>query len=192
MNSQLYKQITTYSPYDEKEVMDKKAILSFMKNGADYLTRENRLAHFTTSAWITNRERTKILMIYHNIYDSWSWVGGHADGDENLFRVVKKEITEETGLTKLKPLVKGIYGINIIGVANHIKNGEVINSHLHLDVEYLFEADERDTVRIKPDENSGIKWINIAEIDACVTEKEMKPIYQRCIKKLFELGTNAT
>ena len=25
--------------------------------------------------------RTKVLMCYHNIYDSWSWLGGHADGD---------------------------------------------------------------------------------------------------------------
>ena len=34
-------------------------------------------------------------MIYHNIYDSWAWVGGHADGDEDLVHVVKKEIEEQ-------------------------------------------------------------------------------------------------
>ena len=38
-----------------------------------------------------NKDKTKVLMIYHNIYNSWSWTGGHADGDEDLLYVAIKE-----------------------------------------------------------------------------------------------------
>ncbi len=190
MNYNLHKQISEYKPYDEREKIDKEVMLEFIENNEDVLTRENKIAHFTTSAWITNKERTKILMIYHNIYDSWAWVGGHSDGDEDLFHVINKEIEEETGLTNLKPLIEGIYGINIITVDNHIKRGKIVNSHLHFDVEYLFEADEKESVRIKEDENSGVKWIDIKEVNNYSTEEKMKPIYSRLNKKLFELYKN--
>lgn len=187
MNQNLYKQISKYEPYDEREKIDKEVMLEFIENNEDVLTRKNKIAHFTASAWITNRERTKVLMIYHNIYNSWAWVGGHADGDDDLFYVVNKEIEEETGLKNIKPLVEGIYGINIVTVDNHIKRGKIVNSHLHFDVEYLFEADEKDEVRIKEDENSGVRWIDIQEVNNYTTEEKMKSIYSRLTKKLLDI-----
>ena len=187
MNEKLYKQISEYKPYDEREKEDKEVMLKFIENNEDVLTRDNKIAHFTASAWITNKEKTKVLMIYHNIYDSWAWVGGHADGDEDLYHVVVKEIEEETGLTNIKPLVNGIYGLNIVTVDNHIKRGKIVNSHLHLDVEYVFEADENDNIRIKEDENSGIKWIDINEVNNYTSEEKMKPIYSSLNKKLLEI-----
>ena len=184
MNEKLYKQILEYIPYDEKESADKETMLEYIKNTEDVLTRNNKIVHMTTSAWIVNKERTKVLMIYHNIYDSWAWVGGHADGDDDLLHVVKKEIEEETGLSNVKLLLDGIYGLNIITVDNHIKRGNIVNSHLHFDIEYLFEADENDLIRINEDENSGVKWIDIDEVEKYSTEEKMKPIYKRLSEKL--------
>lgn len=184
MNEKLYKLIKEYQPTDEREELDKEVMLEFIENNEDVLTRNNKIAHFTTSAWIVNKERTKVLMIYHNIYDSWAWVGGHADGDEDLFHVVKKEIEEETGLTKIKPIKDGIYGLNVVTVNNHIKRGKIVNSHLHLDIEFAFVADEKDKIRIKEDENSGVKWIDINDINNYVTEEHMKPVYKRLNDKL--------
>ena len=57
------------------------------------------MAHMTASSWIVNEDYTKVLMIYHNIYNSWAWTGGHADGDEDLLHVAVKEAREETGLS---------------------------------------------------------------------------------------------
>lgn len=183
----LYQQILEHQPYDEKEELDKSVMLDFLKRNDDALTRDNRVAHFTASAWIVNPSRTKVLMVYHKIYNSWSWVGGHADGDADLFHVVNKEVEEETGLKNIHPLVDGIYALNVITVNSHIKRGKLVNCHLHFDAAYLFEADESDAVRIKEDENSGIKWISIEDIDRCVTEEVMKPIYARLNKKLATL-----
>ena len=80
----LLEQIKNYIPTNEQEQNDKEQMLAFMQANDNCLTRENTVAHFTTSIWTVNKERTKTLMIYHNIYNSWSWIGGHADGEENL------------------------------------------------------------------------------------------------------------
>jgi len=183
----LRKALEAYVPYDEAEACEKQVMLDFLASHPDALSRENKVAHFTATAWIVNRERTKVLMVYHNLYNSWSWVGGHADGDEDLFRVVKKEIAEETGLTRLIPLRDGIYSLRIIPVEHHVKKGKYVNSHLHLDVEYLFEADEADVVRVKEDENSGVGWLPIDELDLYVSEVNMKPIYAHLNEKLKNL-----
>lgn len=184
MNKRLYNEIKEYKPFDEKEKCDKEVMLDFIKNNHHVLKRENKIGHFTTSAWIVNKEKNKVLMIYHNIYKSWAWVGGHADGIEDLLKVIKREIYEETGIKNVKLLSKGIYGLNIVTVDNHIKRGNIVNSHLHFDVEFLFEVDENLPLHIKEDENSGVKWINIDEVNNYTTEEKMKPIYQRLTEKL--------
>ena len=40
----------------------------------------------------------------------------------------------------------------------HIKKGEYVSSHLHLNVTYLLEANDQQTLSIKEDENSNIGW----------------------------------
>ena len=86
----LYEQIKNYNPVNDQERNDKEQMLRFMEQNSDYLSRENQIAHFTTSIWTVNKERTKTLMVYHNLYDSWSWIGGHADGEEDLCAVAMR------------------------------------------------------------------------------------------------------
>lgn len=180
----LKEQIEKYIPYNEQEVSDKELILEYINTFDDVLTRENKMCHFTASNWIVNKDRTKVLMIYHNIYKSWAWTGGHADGDSDLLHVALKEAQEETGLSDLKLLSDGIYGIQIVTVDSHIKRGKFVSSHLHLDCCFLFEANEEDELRIKADENSGVKWIKINEITKITNEEKMKPIYEKLNNKL--------
>lgn len=180
----LKEQIENYVPYDEEEKSNKEVMLECINTFDDVLTRENKVCHFTASNWIVNKDRTKVLMIYHNIYKSWAWTGGHADGDSDLLHVALKEAEEETGLQNLKVLSNGIYSISIDPVISHIKRGKYVPSHLHLDCCYLLEADENDALRIKEDENSGVKWIDIDKVVEITSEEAMKPIYQKLNEKL--------
>ena len=169
---------------NQKETKEQEVILKYMDTFDNLLARENEFAHFTASAWIVNPERTKVLMAYHNIYQSWSWVGGHADGNANLLQVALKETTEETGLTQIIPLATTIYSVEILGVPSHIKKGNPIATHLHLNVTYLIEANETEQTMVNEDENSAIKWMKLEEaVEACV-EPEMKIIYQKLNEKL--------
>ncbi len=180
------KELEKYVPYNEQEENDREMMLKYIDTFEDVLTRENRMCHFTASSWIVNKERTKILMIYHKIYDSWAWTGGHCDGDSDMLHVALKEATEETGIENFKVLSDGIYSIEIVSVDGHVKRGKYVPTHLHLNISYLLEADEHDELRIKEDENSGVKWIDISEINNVVSEPKMHPIYDKMNKRLIE------
>ena len=56
-------------------------MLKYIKDFDDVITRQNKYRHFTSSAIVLNKEKTKILMAYHTIYNSWVWGGGDSDGD---------------------------------------------------------------------------------------------------------------
>ena len=85
MNRQeLLNQIEYYTPFNEQEETDKQLILNWIRNNTNAFSRENTVAHMTASAWVVNQDKSKILMVYHNIYNSWSWLGGHADGETDL------------------------------------------------------------------------------------------------------------
>lgn len=161
----MIKQIEAYEPYNEQEERDKEIILSMLteaeRMGEDIFSRENRMAHMTASAWVVNRDRTKVLLAYHNIYNSWAWLGGHTDGERNLLSVAVREVCEESGLTPahVRPawlisqkgdLSQGsagdIFSLEVLAVDGHFKKGEYISSHLHLNVTYLLESDEEETL----------------------------------------------
>ena len=77
--------LLAYRPFDEKETLDRETMLRYLaEDPAHILTRENEEAHFTASAWVVDQKREKVLMVFHNIYQSWSWTGGHADGETDL------------------------------------------------------------------------------------------------------------
>ena len=167
----LRKKIETYLPFNEQEEQDQRQFLGLLEHMPDLLTRENDVAHITVSAWIVNLDRTKVLMAYHNIYQSWAWLGGHADGNPDVRQVIRKEIEEESGLTDIRFLTDDIFSLESLTVDGHEKRGTYISSHLHLNLTFLLEADEHLPLRIKPDENSQIGWINISEIAEKSTEK---------------------
>ena len=180
----LRKEIESYLPYNCEEEKDKEIMLKYMDTFDDVLTRNNEIGHFTSSCWIVNKEKTKVLMVYHNIYDSWSWTGGHADGDSNLLHVSLKEAKEETGLKNVEPLNENIFSLEIIGVDGHMKKGQYVSSHMHLNITYLLCADESQTLHIKEDENSGVKWFDLDEAVNVSNEPYMKKVYSKLNKKL--------
>ena len=183
----LYQLISDYVPYDEAEARDRELMLYALAHFPDLLTRENPVCHFTASNWITNQARDKILLVHHNIYKRWAWTGGHADGDPDLRAVALREAKEETGLTELRPLWDGIFSIQVLDVDHHVKRGQYVASHLHLDCCYLWQADEAQALRVKPHENSGVAWIPIDEVERYSTEPEMWPIYRKLNAKLSDI-----
>lgn len=176
----LKEQIENYKPYNEQEEKDKETMLKYINTFADVLTRNNEFGHFTASSWAVNKQRTKVLMIYHNIYKSWAWTGGHADGEEDLLNVAIRELKEETGVRNVKVLNNDIFSLEIICVDGHVKRGKYVSSHVHLNVTYLLEVDEEETLKIKEDENSGVRWVNIEDVEKVTEEKWVREnIYRK-------------
>ena len=183
----LLKEINDYQPYNQQEASDKGIILHFLANYDDILERTNRIAHITSSCWILNHAHDKVLMAYHKIYDSWAWLGGHNDGESDCLKVAIKEAKEESGIGNIKPLSEEIYSIEVLSVDSHLKRGEYVPTHLHLNVTYLLEADDSEKLVIKEDENSGVAWFSNDEVMVRSSEEWFKKnIYAKLIDKTNE------
>lgn len=180
----LIEQIQHYQPFNDQEAFDQKAILEFIKRNPDYLLRTNLIAHFTVSTIVVNAKMDRILFAHHNIYQSWGWLGGHNDGDDNLLRVALKETEEETGLKRIKPYSEEIFMLDTIYVPNHIKHGKHVSDHLHLNATFLVIADENETPQVNQEENSGVQWFAIETVLSHVREPRMIPIYQKAFQKI--------
>ena len=152
------RQIENYPPFNEQEEKDKALILGWIRNNENAFSRENTVAHITASAWVVNKDRSKVLMVYHNIYNSWSWLGGHADGETDLLSVAIREVKEEAGISNVRPVSEEIFSLESLTVDGHVKKGNYVSSHLHLNITYLLEADSEEQVSVKADENSGVMW----------------------------------
>jgi len=177
-------QLEAYTPCCEQEERDLTLIMDCLSE-PDIFLRTNLRSHMSASAWIVNRERTKVLMAYHNIYQSWSWLGGHADGETDLLSVALREAQEESGLVNVKPVTEEIFSVEVLTVDGHVKRGQYVNSHLHLNVTYLLEADETDPLFAKPDENSGVRWFGLDEAVAACSEPWMcRHVYAKLNQKL--------
>ena len=188
----LRQKIEAYIPWNEQEEKDKSVLLKLLEtDGEKALFRENVICHLTASAWVINPERTKILMAYHNIYHAWSWLGGHADGVADLLSVALREVAEESGIRKVKALSENIFSIEVLTVDGHEKRGKYVPSHLHVNVTYLLEADDKAALQVKADENSAVAWFPIDEAAEKSVEVWMRErIYEKLNGKLKEWMKN--
>lgn len=180
-------QIMNYKPFNEIEEQDLRVISAYLSTFDDVLTRQNEIVHFTSSGFVVNEARTKALMVYHNIYQSWSWTGGHVDGETDFLTVAIREVEEETGV-KATPITSNIFAIDVLPVVGHFKKGKYVTPHLHVNVSYLLEADELAVTRIAEEENSAVAWIPIHEIKAYCKERHMLPVYEKIVNKIAMLN----
>lgn len=186
---ELIEQIRAYCPGNEQEERDQQELLNWLTECPNVFERSSIAAHMTASAWVVSPDRKKVLMVYHNLYDSWSWMGGHADGETDLLAVAKREVMEECGLTQVKVLSDDIFSLEVLSVDGHIKHGKYVSTHLHLNVTYLFEADPTAPIFMKPDENSGVAWFTTEEVPQKTSEPWFRDwIYSKLIEKVKNTG----
>lgn len=183
----LIDELERFTPLSEREKITKKMFLDYARNTPNSLDRENLVGHFTVSAWVINKEKTHVLCEHHNQFDAWSWLGGHCDGDGNLVRVAKKEIEEESGISNVELYQDSIFTLESERVLEHIKKGNFIPTHLHLNIIYVFVADDKDEIRIQEDENSAVEWKTFEEFIRIAPTELYRNLYQRIADRINEI-----
>lgn len=176
--------IASYRPQDAREEAEQREMLDLIaREGDRLLSRECAYAHMTASSIIVNHDRSKTLLAFHKIYNSWAWTGGHADGDGDFEAVARREAQEETGIGGLRLLGGGAASLEVLPVWAHVRRGQTVGSHLHLNVSYLFEANEGEPLRVAEAENSAVGWIPVARLEEAVTEEDMLPVYRKLLHR---------
>lgn len=177
--------LKAYLPQNVSEEADKRQILQeIRKKGDALLFRTNTAAHFTCSGFVMDPEFGQVLMVYHHIYDSFSWTGGHADGSSDFLAVAVREVKEETGVEKPFPQSGAILSLDVLPVPAHEKHGKSVECHKHYNITYGLIVNPKEKLRIKPDENSAVQWIPVENLKEMVKEQHMLPIYEKLIARM--------
>lgn len=181
---QLKQQIMDYAPVCACEQQAKDEILRRWAQMGDQLFARPAEGHFTASAIILNPAMDRMLMVYHNIYQSLAWTGGHADGAQDLLQKAAEEAREETGITELIPVCSEILSLDCLPVKAHVKKGNGVAAHVHYNVAYGFIASDKQPLCIKEDENSQVCWVSLADWKQQCQEPHMIPVYEKIIERI--------
>lgn len=188
----LVEQLEHFCPETPQEVADCAELLRCLRSGEASYDRTGT-AHLTASAWVVSPDRQQVLLAYHNLYNSWAWLGGHADGETDLLAVALREAREESSLAEVRPVSEDIFSVEILSVAGHEKHGVYLPSHLHLNVTFLLEADPAAPLRCKPDENSRLAWFSPEEALVASSEPWMRDrVYAKLNEKTRRLAASHT
>lgn len=186
-------QIQRYIPQTPTQAKAKAILLAaWQKDGEKLLSRQAEAAHFTASALILNPTMDKMLMVHHNIYQSFAWTGGHADGEADLLTVALREAQEETGIQQIYPLSGAVLSLDILDVPAHQKNGKQVPAHQHYSLAFGCIAPENQPLTVKADENSAVAWIPLNQLNQYCREPHMLPIYEQIYHRMCGIALDKT
>ena len=134
--------------------------------------------HITGSALLLNKSGTKVLMNHHKSLDKWLCFGGHADGEQNILNVTRREIVEESGIEIVEPIFNQIFDLDIHPIPANDRKGEPL--HSHYDIRYVFKAQD-ENFKIS-DESLNLKWCNFEEAEQLAGSSGMKRLLAKAKK----------
>jgi 8-oxo-dGTP pyrophosphatase MutT (NUDIX family) len=118
--------------------------------------------HVTGSALVVHPASSRVLLRWHERYQMWNHVGGHADdGETDPFATALREAIEETGLRDLHPFPgpgPEIVLVEIVPVS--AAKGEP--DHEHADVCYLLATDSPDST-VEEHGDAALEWVTLDE-----------------------------
>jgi len=119
--------------------------------------------HITVSAWVLTPDYKQVALLHHKKLDRWLQPGGHADGDEDVQRVARKELEEETGITDITLITDSFFDIDI----HQIPERKGVPKHDHYDIRFAFVANHPDQLK-KNEESNEVAWIDIDSLEKYV------------------------
>jgi 8-oxo-dGTP pyrophosphatase MutT (NUDIX family) len=149
-------------------------VLDFFKNSGSI--RENDFnGHFTGSAWVLNPFKDRVLMTHHKKLGMWLQLGGHSNGETDLYKVALREAKEESGIQKIIGLSNNIFDLDIHIIPEQIDQP----SHKHYDIRFLFEANPKETDIIISEESHDVDWIPLDKVLTFNSEYSIKRMVQK-------------
>ena len=177
----LIPQLQSLSVQDPQELEMIQRMITFIQTHDNPMDQKLEAGHLTGSAWIVNKERTKALFTHHTKLGMWLQLGGHAElEDESIKHTAIREAIEESGLRSVQLISEDILSVDI----HLIPERKGIPDHLHYDVQFLFEADENESLSLT-EESKDLKWIVFDDVPSYNTELSIRRMLEKG-KQVFE------
>ncbi|MCA8956310.1 MAG: NUDIX hydrolase [Planctomycetes bacterium] len=123
--------------------------------------------HLTASAWILAADGRHCLLAHHRKLGKWLQLGGHADGEPELWRVALREAQEESGMRDFA------VGRTVLDLDLHpIPARGAEAEHLHFDVRFLLRA-APDQSLVCSDESNEVRWVEVGDLPRYTTEESV-------------------
>lgn len=151
--------IWTYVPFNLDEARHLEKVKKFITEHDNLFERSNLAGHITGSAFLFNRDHSKVLLTHHKKLQDWFQFGGHSDGDANTLRVAARETTEESGITDFAPLTPTIFDLDVHQIPDNPKKNEP--AHYHYDLRFAFVTPTEKFV--VSEESDTLQWFTLAE-----------------------------
>jgi 8-oxo-dGTP pyrophosphatase MutT (NUDIX family) len=169
--------LESYRPMDFDERQYKERILDFISKNETIFGKGNKSGHITASAWIINKDRSKVLLTHHYKLDRWMQLGGHTEEDESVLQGAYREAQEESGLGSIKPIAEKIFDVDVHIIPERKDEG----AHYHYDIRFAFEADSEEVPTVSS-ESKDVKWIPVEEISKYTQERSVLRMAEKQIK----------
>lgn len=166
--------LEAYQPQCSEQSQLRERINYFVQNDPHCLARDNFYGHITASAWVIDPEGEKALLTLHRKIGLWLQLGGHTDGEADLMSVAMREVREESGLVNLKPVVSGIFDVDVHRIPA-VGNDP---SHYHFDIRFFLQMEEDQTLIIS-EESIDLAWFSAEEILGLNTDASVLRLCQK-------------
>lgn len=172
-----------YTPYDDEEKESCIRMINFINTTDRCFDRLCQKGHITVSVWLLNDVENKVLLTHHKKLGVWLQLGGHADGDSNVYSVALKEASEESGLRNFFFLLEGkIFDIDIHEVPPY-KNTPF---HYHYDVRFLVKTNQVESDVKISEESNDLKWFSYDDLNFPRTSKSLVRMHIKWKKLLLQ------
>lgn len=132
--------LSHYGQVNPSEMNKVNQFLKFYRSSDQVFHRSHLKGHFTASAVLLNPDQSSALMTLHRKLNKWLQLGGHADGEKNLWKVALQEAQEESGGIECSLLDTTILDIDVHQIPGRPNEPK----HLHWDLRFLIQAHSED------------------------------------------------
>ena len=161
--SKLIAELDEYAGRFPGEAATARRFRDFVRRHADCFERHCQPGHVTASAWIVDRNGSRVLLAHHRKLGRWLQPGGHSDGEADSVAVALREAREETGLDlaacSARPMDIDIHEIPPRGVEP---------AHRHYDLRFALAA--RSDAFTVSEESHDLAWVGFDALETYTGE----------------------
>ncbi|MFT5471131.1 MAG: 8-oxo-dGTP pyrophosphatase MutT (NUDIX family) [Verrucomicrobiales bacterium] len=180
---QLLSQLDQYSKtWTDENSGTTEPFRAFVQANEGCFERSLEIGHITGSAWVVDASGERVLLTHHRKLDRWLQLGGHADGDSDVFRVAVREAEEESGLRDFELVSTKIFDLDVHPIPARKNEAE----HQHFDVRIALRY-TGDKAFVVSDESHDLAWVPVCELETVTNEESML----RMARKWLEFSGHA-